>query len=79
MAIGKVARDGQTLEEWHEEVSQIAKRAFAKAQEESRQLGVPNVYCIDGQIMYELPDGSLSPEDPWPAMQAEKAAREQMG
>lgn len=54
------------------ELIEIGKRAVQKAQEESRRLGVPNVYCIDGQIMYELPDGTLSPDDPYPAMQAAK-------
>lgn len=54
------------------ELVEIGKRAVQKAQEESRRMGVPNVYCIDGQIMYELPDGTLTPEDPYPAMQAAK-------
>ena len=59
-----------------EDMIQIGKRAVAKAQEASRRAGVPNVYSITGRIYYELPNGELSLEDPWPRMQAEKAARE---
>ena len=59
-----------------EDMIQIGKRAVANAQEENRRAGVPNVYSINGRIYYELPSGELSLEDPWPQMQAEKAARE---
>jgi hypothetical protein len=41
-----------------------------KAQEESRRLGVPNVYSINGTIYYERPDGTLSTEDPYPQQTA---------
>ena len=47
------------------EVQRIASRAVQKAQEESRRLGVPNVYCINGIIYYELPSGELSTVDPY--------------
>ena len=43
--------------------------AVRKAQEESRRMGVPNVYSIDGKIVYELPNGErvneLPPEYQW--------------
>lgn len=57
------------------ELTQIGREAVREAQEESRRLGVPNVYTINGIIHYELPDGSLTTEDPYPAMQA---ARQQL-
>ena len=41
----------------------IAKIGAKAAQEESRRLGVPNVYSIDGQLYYELPNGELSLTD----------------
>ena len=47
------------------EVQRIVSRAVQKAQEESRRLGVPNVYCINGVIYYELPSGELSTTDPY--------------
>ena len=41
-----------------------------KAQEESRRLGVPNVYSKGGTIYYERPDGTLTTEDPYEEWQA---------
>lgn len=49
-----------------EELIRIGRAAVAKAQEESRRMGVPNVYSINGRIYYELPNGELSLEDPYP-------------
>ncbi len=46
-------------------IIRIGNRAVAKAQEESRRLGVPNVYSIDGQLYYEMPNGELSATDPF--------------
>jgi hypothetical protein len=45
-----------------DKIEEIGNRAVKKAQEENRQLSIPNVYSIDGQIVYELPDGSLVTE-----------------
>jgi len=52
---------------YHEaiEVQRIGNRAVNLAQEESRKLGVPNVYCIQGPLYYELPDGKLTLSDPY--------------
>lgn len=47
-----------------------ASIAIARAREESRQLGGPNVYCYNGRIYYETPSGELSLTDPWPAQQS---------
>ena len=47
------------------ETQRVFNVATARAQEESRRLGVPNVYEINGHTYYELPDGTLSLEDPW--------------
>jgi hypothetical protein len=35
-----------------------------KAQAESRRLGVPNVYSLNGQLYYELPNGDYSRQPP---------------
>lgn len=35
------------------------------AKQQNRERGIPNVYSINGILYYELPDGSLSREDPW--------------
>ena len=47
------------------EYLRIGNIAVREAQEKSRRMGVPNVYCYHGVIYYELPDGSLSTEDPY--------------
>ena len=43
-----------------DELMRICGSAVRKAQEESRRLGVANVYSIDGTIYYELPSGEYS-------------------
>jgi hypothetical protein len=42
----------------------IFRTAVREAQEESRRLGVPNVYSYNGQIYYELPSGELTRTPP---------------
>ena len=48
-----------------DQIVRIANVAVAKAQEESRRMGVPNVYSINGRIYYETPTGELSTSDPF--------------
>ena len=47
------------------EFLRIGNRAVRKAQEESRRLKVPNVYCHNGKVIYELPNGELTTVDPF--------------
>ncbi|MCO6043507.1 hypothetical protein NG895_06270 [Aeoliella sp. ICT_H6.2] len=56
-----------------DEFMRIARSAVAKAQERCRQRGVPNVYSINGRIYYELPNGELSLEDPYPKKETDEA------
>ena len=44
------------------EISKLFNRAVKKAQEENTQKGLPNVYSINGKIVYALPDGRLVSE-----------------
>ena len=62
-----MAENGISLEtyQWADEVVRIGNRAVRRAQEESRRLGVPNVYSINGFLYYELPNGELSRDDPY--------------
>ncbi len=46
-------------------IVRIGNVAVAKAQEESRRMGVPNVYSINGRIYYETPTGELTATDPY--------------
>lgn len=51
--------------EWASEMTRIGAEGVRKAQEETRAAGVPCVYSINGILHWELPDGSLTTEDPW--------------
>jgi len=46
------------------EITQIGKRAVKKAQEENRQFGLPNVYANKKGLYFELPDGTITTENP---------------
>ena len=43
-----------------DELMRVCRSAVRKAQAESRELGVANVYSFDGQLYYELPNGEYS-------------------
>jgi len=47
-----------------DELMRILRSAVRKAQEESRRLGVANVYSFNGQRYYELPNGDYSRTPP---------------
>ena len=51
---------------------QIANRAAKRAQEENRKKGIPNVYDFNGHLYYELPNGELTTEDPYPLLKDEE-------
>jgi hypothetical protein len=46
------------------EMTQIVTDAVLAAQEENRRKGVPNVYCIHGTIIWQMPDGSILTKPP---------------
>ena len=48
-----------------DEIVRVGNRAVANAQDESRRLGVPNVYSINGRLYYETSAGELSTTDPY--------------
>lgn len=45
------------------EIRRIGNSAVRRAQEESRRLGVPNVYLRNGRLYFELPNGELTQRD----------------
>lgn len=47
-----------------DELIRIFRSAVRKAQAESRRLGVANVYSLNGQLYYELPNGDYSRRRP---------------
>ncbi|MCA8993129.1 MAG: hypothetical protein KDA88_14160 [Planctomycetaceae bacterium] len=48
-----------------DELVRLGSIAVNDAQNESRRLGVPNVYSINGRLYYETPTGELSTSDPF--------------
>ena len=46
-------------------LTRIVARAVKKAQEENTRKGIPNVYCINGKIVYQLPDGTITEKSPF--------------
>ena len=54
------------------EFLRIGNRAVKRAQEENRKKGIPNVYDINGHLYYELPNGELTKEDPYPLSKEEE-------
>ena len=49
----------------HVEFTRIGNEAVRKAQQESRDMGVANVYSHRGRLYWELPNGELTFEDPY--------------
>lgn len=47
-----------------EKLTRLGNIAVHLAQEENRRKGIPNVYCINGKIVWQLPDGSITDKDP---------------
>lgn len=43
----------------------MAANGVRTSQEAARAAGVPLVYSINGILHWELPDGSVTTEDPW--------------
>lgn len=50
--------------EWILRTLQLGNKAVHKAQEENRKLGLPNIYSKNGTTYYELPDGTITMEEP---------------
>ena len=58
------------------EFLRIGNRAVKRAQEENREKGIPNVYDFNGHLYYELPNGELTKEDPYPLVKERDAKEE---
>ena len=51
--------------EFFMELQIIGNNAVREAQEENRLLGVPNVYANEKGLYFELPDGTITTENPF--------------
>ena len=60
------ARDCQrvTMNEFDAKIIAIANKAVKAAQNENRRLGIANVYSINGTIVWQLPDGTVTMTNP---------------
>ena len=43
-----------------EKMTRIGNTAVHAAQEENRRRGIPNVYVLNGKIVWQLPDGTVT-------------------
>ena len=43
---------------------QIVSKAVHMAQEENRRLGIPNVYVLNGKLVWQQPDGTVTSTKP---------------
>lgn len=50
------------MSELSEKLLKLGNRAIKKAQKNNHKNGFPNVYCINGKIIFELPNGELTTE-----------------
>lgn len=46
-------------------ITRIGNRAVAKAIKENKEKGIPNVYSLNGTLVYEMPDGTITTECPF--------------
>ena len=47
------------------ELQRIGTRAVRRAREENRRLGIPNAFTRDGKLYFELPDGTITQDNPF--------------
>ncbi len=52
------------MDELSEEIIKIASKAVKLAQKKSLKNGVSNVYCKNGRIYFQLPDGTITEKLP---------------
>ena len=47
------------------ELKQIGTESAREAQAENRRLGIPSAYSRNGTLYFELPDGTITQDDPF--------------
>jgi hypothetical protein len=52
------------MSELASEILKVASKAVKEAQRKSLENGVANVYSKNGQIYFQLPDGTITQETP---------------
>lgn len=44
---------------------ELYKKAMQEEGEKNKKLGIPSSFMQNGEIYYELPDGTITKEKPW--------------
>ena len=52
------------MNEWTVKMTRIISKAVHMAQEENRRKGIPNVYVLNGKLVWQLPDGTVTSVKP---------------
>lgn len=52
------------MNEWTEKMIRIISKAGHLAQEENWRLGIPNVCVLNGKLVWQLPDGTVTSVKP---------------
>ena len=60
----KIDFSREALEDFAQ-IERIGKEAVEQAQAENRRLGIPNAYARSGTLYFELPDGTITQDDPF--------------
>lgn len=51
-----------------DDIQRIGQNAVMKAQDNLRAKGIPLCFSRNGRIYYEMPDGSIQTENPYPEL-----------
>lgn len=65
----------EALEDF-DEIERIGMDAVERAQEENRRRGIPNTYSRNGTLYFELPDRTITQEDPFVNEDPDEASTE---
>ena len=52
------------MSEWTAKMARIISKAVHLAQEENRRKGIANVYSLNGKLVWQLPDGTVTSVNP---------------
>ncbi len=63
----------------YELIQQIGNNAVREVQRKSLENGIPNVYSKNGVIYYQLPDGTITMQNPFESGELQERLKELVG
>lgn len=54
----------EELNKLSDKITYLGNLAVREAQEENRKKGIPNVYSLNGKIVWQMPDGTITEKSP---------------